>query len=129
MVEINTSNKTYSRENKNKKIEKKRHLTFHIKRNYGKSGLMKVLYHQTVGREASGSAGLHRIHFSTSVSRVDGRELKQRRRRRQRQRRKTIGLMSKNNRSARAFYILIYSLPSSAKQQREMTTFKVLWRT
>ena len=33
------------------------------------------------------------------------RELKERRRRRQRQRRKTIGLMSKNNRSARAFYI------------------------
>ena len=50
------------------------------------------------------------------------RELKERRRRRQRQRRKTIGLMSKNNRSARAFYIL-------EKQQREITTFKVLWRT
>ena len=51
------------------------------------------------------------------------RELKQR------QRHKTIGLMSKNNRSARAFYILVHFLPSSAKQQREMTTFKVLWRT
>ena len=48
------------------------------------------------------------------------RELKQRRRRRQRQRRKTIGLMSKNNHS---------SLPSSAKRQREITPFKVLWRT
>ena len=36
------------------------------------------------------------------------RELKQRRRRRQRQRHKTIGLMSKNNRSVRAFYILVH---------------------
>ena len=39
-----------------------------------------------------------------------------------------IGLMSKNNRSACAFYIWYISLPSSAKQQREMTTFMVLWR-
>ena len=39
--------------------------------------------------------------------------------------------MSKNNHSARAFYILVLfcPLPSSAKQQCEMTTFKVLWRT
>ena len=36
------------------------------------------------------------------------RELKERRRRRQRQRRKTIGLMSKNNRPALAFYILVH---------------------
>ena len=57
------------------------------------------------------------------------RELKQRRRRRQRERHKTMGLISKNNSSARAFYVLYISLPSSAKQQREMTKFKVLWRT
>ena len=51
------------------------------------------------------------------------RELKQRRRRRQRQRQrlKTIGLMNKNNRSARAFWYI--SSLSSAKQQREMTKF------
>ena len=55
----------------------------------------------------------------------DIRELKQRRRRRQRERHKIIGLISKNNSSARAFYVLYISLPSSAKQQREM----VLWRT
>ena len=36
----------------------------------------------------------------------NNRELKQRRRRRQRH--QTIGLMSKNNRSARAFYILVH---------------------
>ena len=53
----------------------------------------------------------------------------ERRRRRQRERHKTIGLISKNNRSARAFYVLYISLPFSLKQQREMTKFKVLWRT
>ena len=36
------------------------------------------------------------------------RELKQRRRRRQRERHKTIGLMSKNNRSARASYVFVH---------------------
>ena len=51
-------------------------------------------------------------------------ELKQRRRQRQRQRRKTIGLMSKKNPSARLRFTFWYiSLPSYAKQQREMTTF------
>ena len=59
----------------------------------------------------------------------DNRELKQRRRRRQREGHKTIGLMNKNNSSARAFYVLYISLPSSPKQQRGMTKFKVLWRT
>ena len=66
-------------------------------------------------------------HVKSSCS--INRELKQRRRRRQRQRCKTIGLMSKNNRSARAFTFWYISLPSSAKQQREMTTIEVLWRT
>ena len=33
--------------------------------------------------------------------------------------------MSKNNHSARAFTFWYISFPSSAKQQREMTTFKV----
>ena len=64
-----------------------------------------------------------------SVRQLFIRELKQRRRRRQRERHKTIGLISKNNSSARGFYVLYISLPSSAKQQREVTKFKVLWRT
>ena len=36
------------------------------------------------------------------------RELKQRQRRRQRERHKTIGLISKNNRSARALYVFVH---------------------
>ena len=36
------------------------------------------------------------------------RELKQRRRQRQRERHKTIGLISKNNRSARALYVFVH---------------------
>ena len=46
------------------------------------------------------------------------------RRRRQQERHKTIGLISKNNSSARAFYVLYISLPCPAKQQREMTKFR-----
>ena len=40
-------------------------------------------------------------------------------------------LMSKNSRFARTFQVmfLYISLPSSAKQQREMIKFKVFWRT
>ena len=37
--------------------------------------------------------------------------------------------MSKNNYCARAFMFLHISLPSPAKQQREMAKFKVFWRT
>ena len=57
------------------------------------------------------------------------RDLAKTPRRRRRQRHNTKGLMSKDNRSARAFYILVYFLWSSAKQQFEMTKFEVLWRT
>ena len=49
-------------------------------------------------------------------------------RQRRRQRHKIIGLIKKNNHCARAFMFLYISLPSPAKQ-REMTKFKVLWRT
>ena len=57
------------------------------------------------------------------------RDLKQRRRGRQRERQKTIGLISKTL-ALHVHYTLWYiSLPSSAKQRREMTKFKVLWRT
>ena len=37
--------------------------------------------------------------------------------------------MNKTNRSAMSFKFWYISLPSSAKQQREMTKIKVLWRT
>ena len=46
-----------------------------------------------------------------------------------RRRYRTMGLVSKNNSSACAFYILLHFLPSSPKWQFEMTKFKVLWRT
>ena len=63
------------------------------------------------------------------LSSPHSRELKQQGR--QRQPRKTIGLMSKNNCSARAFYILVHFFAVLCKtaSEREMTTFKVLWRT
>ena len=51
------------------------------------------------------------------------RELKQRGRQRQRERHKTIGLMSLNNTLHVRFTFWYISLPSSAKQQREMTKF------
>ena len=48
---------------------------------------------------------------------------------RQRERQKTIVLISKTL-ALHVHYTLWYiSLPSSAKQRREMTKFKVLWRT
>ena len=57
------------------------------------------------------------------------RDLKHRRRRRQRERQETIVLISKTL-ALHVHYTLWYvSLPSSAKQRREMTKFKVLWRT
>ena len=57
------------------------------------------------------------------------RDLKHRRRGRQRERQKTIVLISKTL-APHVHYTLWYiSLPSSAKQRREMTKFKVLWRT
>ena len=57
------------------------------------------------------------------------RDLKHRRRGRQRERQETIVLISKTL-ALHVHYTLWYiSLPSSAKQRREMTKFKVLWRT
>ena len=52
-----------------------------------------------------------------------------RRRRRRRERRQTEGLMSKTVAMHVRFESLYISLPSSAKQQREMTKFYVFWRT
>ena len=61
--------------------------------------------------------------------RARNRDLKHRRRGRQRERQKTIGLISKTL-TPHVHYTLWYiSLPSSAKQRREMTKFKVLSRT
>ena len=58
----------------------------------------------------------------------DIREFKKLRRRRQRERHKTIGFNEQNNALHVRFKFWYISLPSSAKQQREMTKFKVLWR-
>ena len=52
-----------------------------------------------------------------------------RRRRRQRERHQTKGLMSRTMAVHARFESLYISLPSSAKQQREMTKFYVFWRT
>jgi len=46
-----------------------------------------------------------------------------------RERHKTKGLISKTMTLHLRYIFLYISLPSSAKQQREMTKFKVLWRT
>ena len=51
------------------------------------------------------------------------------RRQRQRQRRQTKGLMSKTIAVHVRYKSLYISLPFSAKLQREMTKFCVLWRT
>ena len=51
------------------------------------------------------------------------------RRRRRRKRRHTKGLMSKTIAVHMRFESLYISLPSSAKQQREMIKFFVFWRT
>ena len=60
---------------------------------------------------------------------MDIRDLKHRRRGRQREHQKTIVLISKTL-TPHVHYTLWYiSLPSSAKQRREMTKKKVLWRT
>lgn len=48
---------------------------------------------------------------------------------RQRQRHKTMGLMTKNNRAARAGSVLYISLPYSAKHLREVAKFKVFTTT
>ena len=57
-------------------------------------------------------------------------EFKKLLRRRQRERRKTVGCNDNNKGFAYVRFKFWYiSLPSSTKQQREMTKFKVLWRT
>ena len=55
--------------------------------------------------------------------------LRKTRRRRQRERHQTKGLMSKTMAVHVRYNSLYISLPSSAKQQREMTKFCVVWRT
>ena len=78
--------------------------------------LYNVINMDEMSRNSTGGKGIQvekrmkNLPLCTHVfSRIfTSRELKRRRRRRQRQRRKTTGLMSKNNRSARAFYILVH---------------------
>ena len=55
--------------------------------------------------------------------------LRKTRRQRQRERRKTKGLMSKAIDVHVRYNSWYISLPSSTKQQREMTKFSVVWRT
>ena len=55
-------------------------------------------------------------------------ELKQPRRQRQQERRQTKGLMSRTIAVHVRYRSLYISLPSSTKQQREMTKFCVFWR-
>ena len=70
----------------------------------------------------------HKTPISYRIT-LKNRDLKQRRRQRQRERQKTIVLISKTL-ALHVHYTLWYiSLSSSAKQQREMTKFKVLWGT
>ena len=57
------------------------------------------------------------------------RTLRKTRRQRQRERHKTKGLMSKTIDVHVRYNSWYISLPSSAKQQREMTKFSVVWRT
>ena len=83
-----------------------------------------------VVRRQSGcnSANCHAGGQSKS-SKFHTRDLKQRRQRRQRERQKTIVLISKTLALHVRYTLWYISLSSSAKQQREMTKFKVLWRT
>ena len=59
----------------------------------------------------------------------NNREFKKLLRRRQRERHKTIGFNGKTKALPERYKFWYISLPYSAKQQREMTKFKVLWRT
>ena len=71
-------------------------------------------------------AGSHTIMLMLMLIAQVGRG---RQRGRQRERQKTIVLISKTL-ALHVHYTLWYIyLPSSAKQRREMTKFKVLWRT
>ena len=63
------------------------------------------------------------------TTRSDNREFKKLLRRRQRERHKTIGFNEKTKALHVHFKFRYICSLNSAKQQREMTKFKVLWRT
>ena len=87
--------------------------------------ILCTLYHKTIDHKQS-QILLRSYQF---VQFSDKRDLKHRRRGRQRERQKTIVLISKTL-APHVHYTLWYiSLPCSPKQRREMTKFKVLWRT
>ena len=67
-------------------------------------------------------------HIVASIDQMC-RDLKQRRRRRQREPQKKIVLISKTLALHVRYTLWYISLSSSAKQQREMTKFNLLWRT
>ena len=74
-------------------------------------GVSPTVVNEFESRSGRSNAKLYcQVTFSlpSSLPKFPNRELRQRRRRRQRRRHKIIGLMSKNNRSACAFYILVH---------------------
>ena len=74
-------------------------------------------------------SSLNLLFGDVPVSVAVGVCLSETRRRRQRERHETKGLMSKTIAAHVRYKYLYISLPSSAKQQREMTKFCVVWRT
>ena len=94
-----------------------------------KIGNEKSRYEMLVSGYSGTSGDSLSYHNDMMFSTRDNRDLKHRRRGRQRERQETIVLISKTL-ALHVHYTLWYiSLPSSAKQRREMTKFKVLWRT
>ena len=85
----------------------------------------QVCPHQSVAKIAG-----DQIRRDRRKNRQVCRRLKQRRRRRQRQRHNTVGLMSKNNRSARAFFILVHFFAVLCKTTTlNWPNSRVFWRT
>ena len=73
--------------------------------------------------------GKQKYQVTKSARRAKLGTLRKTRRRRQRERYQTKGLMSKTMAVHVRYNSLYLSLPSSVKQQREMTKFCVVWRT
>ena len=90
---------------------------------------MCVIYRDSGKLRADRNTLFPRSHYVDSPQRnviVNRREFKQIRRRRQRERHKTIRFNEQNNTLHVCYKFWYISSPSSAKQQRKMTKFKVL---
>ena len=70
-----------------------------------------------------------RLHKIRGLRARNNREFTKPRRQRQQERHQTKELMNRTMAVHERFESLFISLPSSAKQQREMTKFCVVWRT